>query len=445
MSISELIGKLHPLVVHLPIGMIALILILRLLHFYRKNETINLLLPLLLKIALCAYILSIVTGYLIPKEGAYNEVLVDRHFYAAIGLGLVLLFLVVGKWSKFHGYAYVLMALLLMVTGHFGGSLTHGENYFGFGEEGVDMQEIPKDGTVFQDVVLPIFHQKCVGCHGSNKSKGKLQLQDFEHLIMGGKSGDIFIAGSAEESTLFKRLILPILDKEHMPPKGKAQLAEREIDIIKWWIQEGKADKALLIESIPKDEPMYGFIKEMVGQSKEIKSSMQLPASSPPSPEVISKLEAYGVKVIGLDKEGKLYKLDLSKARKEAYNFLGDMKANVLDIQANGVIIDAAMCTALSSLAELRTLKLTNVQLAEECAVTIASFQHLEILNFTASHFPANFLADIKLPDALKTIYLYQSNFSVSDYQAIANNHPKVNIDTGAYFLATSEVDSLNQ
>src|SRR5690606_39123984 len=120
----------------------------------------------------------------------------------------------------------VLTSLLLLVAGHYGATLTHGDNFIA-GPWLAETDEVPlalEDARVYEHVIQPLFEQKCVSCHNPEKIKGGLLLTDEAAIRKGGKSGKLFVPGNPEVSLLLQRLHLPLDDKKHMPPRGKAQL-----------------------------------------------------------------------------------------------------------------------------------------------------------------------------------------------------------------------------
>lgn len=154
------------------------------------------------------------------------------------------------------------LGLILAVTGHLGGSLTHGENYFtevlpkefqsflGIEiepEKGPQLAEESWEEAVFySEVIQPILNQNCKSCHNPKNKKGELDLTTIKGLMTGGEDGVILTAGDAQHSELFARLILPKGDKKHMPPSEKRQPSKAEIALIESWIKAGgKADQTL--------------------------------------------------------------------------------------------------------------------------------------------------------------------------------------------------------
>ena len=96
-----------------------------------------------------------------------------------------------------------------------------------------------QEAYVYNDVVRPILQTKCYSCHGVNKQKGKLRMDDAVMLMKGGKDGKVIEPGNADSSELIKRLLLPVDNEDHMPPKEKPQPSESQIVLLQWWISQG--------------------------------------------------------------------------------------------------------------------------------------------------------------------------------------------------------------
>ena len=92
---------------------------------------------------------------------------------------------------------------------------------------------------VFQHVILPVLTAKCNKCHCEEKSKGDLRMDTYEMAIKGGENGKNFVAGNLKDSLSIARILLPDSDDEHMPPEGKDQLKPEEIELLKWWVEQG--------------------------------------------------------------------------------------------------------------------------------------------------------------------------------------------------------------
>jgi uncharacterized membrane protein len=84
MNISEVIGRLHPVLVHLPIGILLLAGLFQLLAFKPKYTGLHVATSIALFWGMISAILSCISGYLLSLSGDYDEELVDTHKWFAI-------------------------------------------------------------------------------------------------------------------------------------------------------------------------------------------------------------------------------------------------------------------------------------------------------------------------------------------------------------------------
>ncbi len=92
----------------------------------------------------------------------------------------------------------------------------------------------------FNRDVRPVLARHCFACHGPDKGESGLRLHEAAFLETAADSGVVVaIPENAEESELIRR-VTSSDESERMPPEGKG-LSEREIDILRRWIDQGAA------------------------------------------------------------------------------------------------------------------------------------------------------------------------------------------------------------
>ena len=90
----------------------------------------------------------------------------------------------------------------------------------------------------FEREVRPILAEHCFECHGPDKQKGGLRLDQKSGMLSGGDSEQpAVVAGKAGESQLIKRASSSD-PEEAMPPKG-SRLTPEQIARLKRWIDHG--------------------------------------------------------------------------------------------------------------------------------------------------------------------------------------------------------------
>jgi uncharacterized membrane protein/mono/diheme cytochrome c family protein len=250
LTITEFIGRFHVLLVHLPIGFLLIGLLLQWLSSKEKYHVSLQVIKVVILSGMIAAILSCITGYLLSLTGDYEESLVGWHMWMGIGVASISFLLyakiISGRFDIWYKILSVALLIVIFITGHLGGSLTHGSDYLTAAlSDSTDSVVIPKkkianiqEANVYADVIQPMLQTRCYSCHGEKKQKNKLRLDSPEWILKGGKNGAV-INANPEESKLLKRILLPREDDDHMPPKQKLQLNEKEIALIHWWIDEG--------------------------------------------------------------------------------------------------------------------------------------------------------------------------------------------------------------
>jgi uncharacterized membrane protein len=267
------IGRLHPLLVHLPIGMLtalaALEIAARVPRFKNAAASAGYLLALAAPLA----VVTACCGWLLSLGGGYDKELLAWHKWLGTGTAVAAVVTAIlfqrGKITAYRVSLFVTVSLLL-AAGHLGGSLTHGRDYLTryapaplrklLGLPAIEKSSGPVSAAdlrqlpVFTGVIEPIFRDKCVACHGPDKSKGGLRLDSFAAVRLGGNDDAALTPGNAAGSPLMRRALLPAGDDHHMPPDGKPQLTASEIALLKWWINAGAPETNTLGQLRPPPE-----------------------------------------------------------------------------------------------------------------------------------------------------------------------------------------------
>ncbi|MCR9247868.1 MAG: hypothetical protein NXI31_22800 [bacterium] len=249
----QALGRSHPVVLHLPLGLLPGMVLLEFgAAILRRDNPRGAVATLAWLCGICAA-LATVSGLLLAGENSSEGELVGNHKIAGIVLSVVCVLAAVAScFQKRTAFRVLLLvAFAVMVpTGHLGGSITHGEDFL---FEPFDQQKPPQpadtpdsDNTPptaaqseFQRVIEPILERTCTKCHNPDKTKGELLLTTKAGILAGGEYGPVIVPGNPDESPLLQRCLLPIDDDEHMPPEGKPQPTESEIEALRQWIAGG--------------------------------------------------------------------------------------------------------------------------------------------------------------------------------------------------------------
>ena len=91
----------------------------------------------------------------------------------------------------------------------------------------------------FENDVRPLLKAKCFRCHGADVQKGELALHTAEGIQKGSESGVIIEPGDSAKSLLFEKV-----HSREMPPEEKDPLSDKEVDLIRRWIDGGASMSA---------------------------------------------------------------------------------------------------------------------------------------------------------------------------------------------------------
>ena len=416
-EVLKYLGKFHPVILHLPIGALYFTFILVILEKYLK-ENFSSPIRIGLLFSFVFAVISCFLGYFLSLSGDYGEDILNLHMYLGISTAIfngVLLYMHKQNFLKKQFFsAFGFTILLLTVTGHYGGSMTHGEDFLKLpvAKENLVLNEIDSI-NIYAEVIRPVLDGKCVKCHNQSKSNGKLLLTTSEEILTGGKSGSILTANNAMESHMYSYLTLPMDDKLHMPPRGNSQLKQHEIELIKYWIDSGAS-----FDSYTKIDEEQEFVARNL-------------ASFFPKPEIMVSLPK-------ADHLENLQNLNFRLERNSMENnfieakFLGDKIENkhisaLLKIKNQLVKLDLSntdlkdnLLSKLKSLKNLKYLKLNNTNTTDKGLKNIN--KNLESLNLNDTDVSYSGFLSFLEDSSLKNAYLWNTKITSSQQKMLKDN-----------------------
>lgn len=432
-------GRFHPLVVHLPIGFLFFAFILELFVKFKNETKYNATISLALFLGIISALTACILGYMLSLSGDYDETAADDHFWFGIATTVVALITWVVKTDKIKIskskhlpiVSFTIMTLLLTVTGHYGGNLTHGEDYLTaylpFGEkekeEVVEIKSI-EEAKVYAHVVAPIFKKKCISCHNSNKKKGGLSLEGIKAILKGGKNGAVLLASNNIESPLLQRILLDPSDKEAMPPKGKAIMTKDEIKLVTYWIDNGNASFEVPVSNIETSEEMKILITEQLGLSGKSSETILSVAAEVPS-ETLLELTNMGVKVRELVAETNQFEVSIVssgkvKLTKEKVNQilqkLSTIKNNIIRLSIPNNEINDNHLKTLADFNQLRRLNLEKNEISDDGVSHLLNLENLKSINLHSNRAITSKSAEtlIKMK-SINSIYLWRTSVKKED------------------------------
>ncbi|MBY0522314.1 MAG: DUF1553 domain-containing protein [Gemmataceae bacterium] len=86
--------------------------------------------------------------------------------------------------------------------------------------------------------VKPVLKAQCYSCHGAREQKGKLRVDTVTLMMSGGRSGASIVPGKSDDSLLLEKITHGPANKR-MPPPPKAPLTDKQVTLLKAWIDQG--------------------------------------------------------------------------------------------------------------------------------------------------------------------------------------------------------------
>src|SRR5207249_7557287 len=70
----------------------------------------------------------------------------------------------------------------------------------------LDLSKLPppadKKGVTYAKDIRPMLEASCFRCHGEEKQKGELRLDNLEAVLKGGEDGKVLVPGNSKKSLL---------------------------------------------------------------------------------------------------------------------------------------------------------------------------------------------------------------------------------------------------
>ena len=425
-SLVTLLGRFHPLIVHLPIGFLLLGLMMT---FYDRKEKKHLgILKLAFLWGALSTLLALITGLVQYDQEGYPWRDIQWHLIFGIlttGLSFAYYFHLI-DFAFFKRIPEKLLAFsllfVLILTGHLGGNLTHGSDHLieplpqGL-KDALAMEtravlfelnpdtfsELPLYGGVIQ----PVLDLKCVSCHNQKKSKGELLLNDYKGIVSGGESGEVINFEIPRKSLIWKYIHLPLEDEMHMPPKAKTQLTKAEIKVISRWIELG-ADEKKVIKDLGLERSVFSsfFPKNIMG----IYPKIEIPAANT---EVIENLKDLGINIAPIFKTAAFLEVscvNMSLFEDQFLDLLLPIKDLIVYLDLGKTKITDSVFSSLVKFQHLTVLKLDNTEITGKGIGQLSGLLHLKQINLTNSNFDFEILPTLFSFPALTDVFLFQKD-----------------------------------
>jgi uncharacterized membrane protein len=458
------LGRFHPVLLHLPIGVFALIVMQELGAIFgsRRSELKHTsAFPMFFGAA--SAIIAVIAGFLLYQGEDYGDSeVVTRHLWGGLIFAVVAVFtFIVKSWTVSRAGNPAFYRLLLFSSvgvmgfaSHDGASITHGDGYLTqyapdplrkvIGLDGKKPEAPAKpvaEQLVYADLVAPILERRCVQCHKEGKAKGKLRMDTFEMLVAGGKEGPAFEPGDSAKSNIIIRIDLPMDDEEHMPPEGKPDIEEHEVAVLKWWIDHGADDKttlagleipapiqAAIAKLLPAAKAGVGAAPETAevkpaGPDEALKASVAAFAKEFPGALSFESQQSSGLTFTAVSLRGNLDDAGFTKLEK--------LLPYLVTVDLSATKVTDQSVAKLAAATQLRLIRLAETGVTDGCVDLLLKIPSLESINLYGTKVTDAGVSKLAAMPNLKRLYLWQTAVTPEAIKVLREKLPSCEIVAG--------------
>ena len=452
MDFVYFLGRFHVLALHLPIGILLVAVVLETLAWFRRDERLASITPLIWGLGAASAVLTVALGWMHALEAGFDGPGVAHHRWWGVSVAV----LAIGIWAAKVAPAFawrrwvvagggILVSLCLFITGHYGGNLTHGETYLVEyapapirALAGLEVREAVTDvasADLYRDIVAPVLAMRCQGCHNESKRRGGLSLVSYESLVAGGKSGASIAPGNPSASDLYRRITLPQNHTDFMPAEGKAPLSDPQIQAIGWWIGVGAPKQGTVIEFEPPDDIRMA-LQSVLGLEAPGSVTADSKAAVPAAPDsAIAALQAMGARVRPMTQQSPFLDVDFSTAapiRPDAISALAAVREQVGRLNLRGANLSDHLLSELPVFPNVTDVNLAENPLTDAAAELLKQYPQLAVLNLYGTQLSDLGIGQLAGIATLKRMYVWRTQATEAGVAALASKHPGVVITAGA-------------
>ncbi|MEX2368073.1 MAG: c-type cytochrome domain-containing protein [Balneolaceae bacterium] len=447
-------GRFHPFLVHLPIGFLLFAILLEFISIFPRFEYLKSTVSFALAVGGLSALAAGITGYLLSFGGGYDEELLSYHKW--LGTSVIILSLVAfilrtyyydhPVFRKVFRVILIFLAVIVMSAGHFGGSLTHGSDYlFRYmpqtlktwmnveveEEEQIALIEDLDTARVYDHIIYPIIRTRCESCHNNDRREADLMMTSFDQMMKGSENGPVIQEHQAEESELFKRLVLPERDEDRMPPRGRRQLTHDQIKLVAWWIEEGVPSTQTVSELELSDE-ISDILHKLTVDGQSFYEKTVVPKAEE---SLLDTLRTHGFRISPVAEDLNFLQVGMSKSvtavSAEAMELLRSASEQITWIDFSGLSVTDQDLSPLSDFKHLTRLNLSNTSIGDSTLLMAGTMENLDYLNVYDTQITDGGLQHLEELESLSSLFLWKTKVSHEAIESLQEKLPNLYINYG--------------
>jgi uncharacterized membrane protein/mono/diheme cytochrome c family protein len=454
------LGRFHVLALHLPIGIVIAAVVLDWLARRPRYAALAQASPFLWGAAAISAVFTAALGYMHFAEGGFTGPSASAHRL----WGTITAVAALDAWwlaarGRRRGVAGaaqltagIVMLVLVSITGHYGGNLTHGTTFLGEYAPSFLRSLIgaaprrPSPTSVaaadpYLDVVQPLLEQRCGTCHNDDKRESGFSVGSYDSTLVGGDTARAIVPANVVASEAVYRVSLPPDDDAFMPAEGKTPLTAAQVAILEWWVVAGAPRNTTFgaLEVPAEIEPLLAAELGLGGGVPATTAS----ANANADPKLVGDLAAAGLLVRQLSQSDARLVVSVSSPGTpldgRALAALAAAANEIVDLNLGGTAVDDAGLQAIGALPAATHLRLARNVLTDDAVASLASSLQLEHLNLYGNAGVTDSVIDrLARLTALREVFLWQTGVTDSGAARLRALRPDVRVDMGAAKAAPS-------
>jgi uncharacterized membrane protein len=451
---SFFLGRFHVLVLHLPIGILIAAVVLDWMARRPRYAALSQAAPLLWGLAAISAVVTAALGYLHFSEGGFTGPSAEAHrlwgtitAVAAVG-GWWLAARSPGRAAAARVVVGIAMLVLVSITGHYGGNLTHGTTFLGEyapsflrGLIGAAPRRPPVTSVAaadpYHDVVAPLLEQRCGTCHNDDKRNGGFSVGSYDSTLVGGDTGSAIVPGNLEASELLYRVSLPPDDEAFMPAEGKTPLTAAQVEILRWWVGAG-APHDTTVGALGAAVDVEPLLAAQLGLGDAPAAAAPASGDAAADPQLVAGLNAAGLLVRQVSQSDARLIVSVSSPgtalEAPAFAAIKAAATEIVDLNLADTALDDAGLAAIGALPAATHLRLARNELTDGALRSLAASPRLTFLNVYGN----SGITDAGIDDVLgsiatlREVYLWQTGVSAEGAERLRAANPDLVVDVGS-------------
>ncbi len=447
-ELLDFLGSLHPLIVHLPIGIVLLTIAID-VFMRNKNNSVQRVITMGWFFSFFSGLLAALFGWFLGDNGYYLESQINIHKWSGIAFVSICFIIWLLRYTNFrfsksfNRSINLTSIILLMITGHFGGEMTHGQNYLfenlPYIQKKISVTSLSETKRsnndslfVYEDLIHPVMEEKCIACHNQNLASGGLNMSSIESMIKGGNSGAGIQNGNPFKSLIYKRVSFPHDHPKFMPPTG-VPLSYDQIATLEWWIDNG-AENKMPVTLTRNDAKILRLMELQYGLDLREKTYLETLTLSSPSQEELKSIEGEQYIWRFLNPEQSFLDLKFTKKKIEINDLLKvqPIKNNITWLSLADCMLNDNHLSYISNFTNLTRLKIQKNPLVTNKGIeALQELEHLTELNLYGTRVSNNTLITLGQMKSLKKLFVWNTGITdkaIADFKAL---HPDVEVIAG--------------